>query len=167
MVLKSLPNYKKNKKTIYKIKPWNNWKLKNEFPCCEYARSDTTGKIIKNCRGDKQFNNCINRLDTEKQIENFRILLGFKENEIFERKEYSIIRVKSYFIDLVFPEHKLRIEIDENGHIDRSEIKEQQREGIIKEAGITLIRINPDKKTLILMIKLVKFKILLINLILN
>ena len=55
-------------------------------------------------------------------------------------------RVKNYFIDLVFPEHKLAIEIDENGHIDRSEIKEQERERVIKEAGITLIRINPDKK---------------------
>ena len=40
----------------------------------------------------------------------------------------------------------MEIEIDENGHIDRSEIKEQEREQVIKEAGITLIRINPDKK---------------------
>ena len=77
-------------------------------------------------------------------------------------------RVKNYFINLVFPEHKLRIETDENGHIDRLEIEEQERERIIKEAGITLIRINPDKKkTLTLMMKLVTFKILLINLVLN
>ena len=33
------------------------------------------------------------------------------------------------------------IEID-----DRSETKEQEREQAIKEAGITLIRIDPDKK---------------------
>ena len=38
------------------------------------------------------------------------------------------------------------IETDENGHIDKSEIKEQEREKVIKEAGITLIRINPDKE---------------------
>ena len=37
-------------------------------------------------------------------------------------------------------------ETDENGHIDGSEIKEQEREKVIKEAGITLIRINPDKE---------------------
>ena len=40
----------------------------------------------------------------------------------------------------------MRIEIDENRHMDRSEIKEQERERVMKEAGITLIRINPDKK---------------------
>ena len=40
----------------------------------------------------------------------------------------------------------MAIEIDENGHIDRSEIKEQEREKVIKGAGTTLIRINPDKE---------------------
>ena len=40
-------------------------------------------------------------------------------------------RVKNYFIDAVFPEHKLGIETDENGHIDRSEIKEQEREKVV------------------------------------
>ena len=53
--------------------------------------------------------------------------------------------VKNYFIDLAFPEHKLGIETDENGHIYRSETKEQEREKLIK-VGITLIRINPDKE---------------------
>ena len=38
------------------------------------------------------------------------------------------------------------IEIDENGHIDRSETKEQERKKVITESGITLIRINPDKE---------------------
>ena len=38
------------------------------------------------------------------------------------------------------------IEINENGHTDGSEIKEQERERVIKEAAIKLIRINPDKK---------------------
>ena len=68
--------------------------------------------------------------------------MGFKENEIYERKEYSIIknigkifkyqkinekgRVDKYFFDLFFPLHKLGVEIDENGHLDRSKIKEQK-----------------------------------------
>ena len=47
-------------------------------------------------------------------------------------------RVKNYFIDLVFPEHKLGIEIDENGYIDKSETKEQERERVVKEAGVIL-----------------------------
>ena len=37
------------------------------------------------------------------------------------------------------------IEIDENGHLDRSKTKEQKREKTIKEAGFKIIRINPDK----------------------
>ena len=64
--------------------------------------------------------------------------MGFKENEIFETKEYSIAkqikkvfkrqktfdqyRIEKYFINLYFPEHKLGIEINENGNTDRPEI---------------------------------------------
>ena len=87
--------------------------------------------------------------------------MGFKENEIYERKEYSIVkrikkifknqiineqyRVKHYFIDLAFPVHKLVREIDENGHIDRSKIEEPKREQTIKEkTGFHIIRINFD-----------------------
>ena len=55
-------------------------------------------------------------------------------------------KTDKYFIDLYFPEHKLGIEVDENGHLDRLKVKEQEREETIKNVGITLIRINPDKK---------------------
>ena len=81
-------------------------------------------------------------------------MLGFKENQIFETKEYSIIKrikkvfikqkiidqikINKYFIDLYSPEHKLGIEIDENCHLDRLKI--------------------------ILILKLVKYKILFMNL---
>ena len=64
-------------------------------------------------------------------------------------KKQTIIeqyRVEKYFIDLFFPVHKLGIEIDGNGDLDRSEIKERKREQTIKKAGINIIRINPDKK---------------------
>ena len=128
----------------------------------KYAKSKLMEKIIKNCRGVKKCNDGVNRLDKEDQRQNFRILLGFKENEIYERKEYSTVkrikkifkkqiiieqyRVEKYFIDLFFPVHKLGIEIDENGHLDRSEIKEQKRKQTIKKAGINIIRINPDQE---------------------
>ena len=88
--------------------------------------------------------------------------MGFKENEIYESKEYSIVkqikkvfkkqkiidqyRVEQYFIDLFFPVHSLGIEIGENVHLDSSDIKEQEREETIKNAEISLIRINPDKE---------------------
>ena len=55
-------------------------------------------------------------------------------------------RVENDFIDLVFPVHKLAIEIDENGHLDRFKIKEQNREQTKKEAGFEIIRIYPDKE---------------------
>ena len=127
----------------------------------KFARSDLMEKIFKNCRGVKKCNNGVDRSDKEKQRQNFRTLLGFKENEIYERKEYSTIKqikktfkkqtiieqykIKKYFINFYFPVHKLGIEIDENGHMSRSETKEKKREQTIKNAGITLIRINPDK----------------------
>ena len=100
--------------------------------------------------------------------------MGFKENEIYESKEYSIIkkirkmfkseiineqyRVDKYFIDLVFPTDRLGMEIDENGHFDRAETKERKREKTIKEARLELTQ---TKKSLILMIKLVIYKYLL------
>ena len=43
---------------------------------------------------------------------------------------------QQYFIDLVFPVHKLGIEIDESGHLDRCEIKEQERQEIKKKKWI-------------------------------
>ena len=86
------------KKQYIRLKCEINKSFNNEFPCCKYARSDITEKIIKNCRGVKQCNDGINRLDKEKQREDFRIFLAFKQNKIFERKEYSIIkRIRKIF----------------------------------------------------------------------
>ena len=89
----------------------------------KYARSDLMEKIIKNCRGVKKFNDDINRMKKEEQRENFRILLGFKENDIMNREEYTVTSqieqvfanekikpehfvLNKYYIDLYFPEHK-------------------------------------------------------------
>ena len=59
-------------------------------------------KIIKNCRGVKKCNDGVNRMERENQRENqrenFRSLLDFKENDIFQRKEYSItLKIKKVF----------------------------------------------------------------------
>ena len=116
-------------------------------------------KIIKNCRGVKKCNDGVNRIQKHKQRENFRATLEFKEhdkeystklkikkmfpNEIIE-EQYKIL---GYFIDLAFPVHKLSLEVDENGHIDRSEAEEKQKQKAIeKETSFTIIRINPDKE---------------------
>ena len=63
-------------------------------------------------------------------------------------------KVEKYFIDLYFPEHKLGIEIDKNGHFNRLKIKEQKREEPIKNLGTALIRINPDKEGFDIFIKI-------------
>ena len=58
----------------------------------KYAKNKLMEKIFKNCRRVKKCNDGVNRLDKEDQRQNFRTLLGFKENEIYERKEYSIVK---------------------------------------------------------------------------
>ena len=58
----------------------------------KYAKNKLMESIIKNCRGVKKYDDGVSRLDKEDQRQNFRILLGFKENEIYERKEYSIVK---------------------------------------------------------------------------
>ena len=73
-------------------------KLENDSHNCKYARNDTIEKVIKNCRGVKKSNDGVNRLDEERSRENFRQLLGFKQNEICESKECSIIkRIRKIF----------------------------------------------------------------------
>ena len=103
----------------------------------------------------------------KKQRENFRILLGFKENDIFLTKEQSVLKsimevfegenmqteysVLGYKIDLYFHDYRLAREIDEKGHKDRNTNDEMQRQKALeKELNCIFIRINPNKKTLIL-----------------
>ena len=56
--------------------------------------------------------------------------------------QYSVL---NYKIDLYFSERKLVIEVDDKGHTDRDEKKENEREEKIKkELGCKFIRINLD-----------------------
>ena len=73
---------KEQKKQYVKTKNEINKDLKNSK--YTYGRNDIAEKVIKNCRSVKGNN----KLDKKNQRENFRELLGFKENEIFESKEY-------------------------------------------------------------------------------
>ena len=73
-------------------------------------------------------------------------------------------KVNKCFTDLVFPVHKLGIEVDENGHLDRCDIKEQERQKIIKKRlGLRLLELILTKKTLIFLMKLVKYKVLFLT----
>ena len=65
----------------------------------KYANNKFMEKIIKNCRGVRKCSDGVSRLDKEDQRQNFRILLGFKENEIYDGKEYSIVIFFFLFIN--------------------------------------------------------------------
>ena len=100
----------------------------------------------------------------EKQRDNFKTLLGFKEDDIMNKGEYTIASqieqvfpnekikpehfiLNKYYIDYYFPEHKLAVEIDEKAHLDRNEDKDKKGEKEIKEElDCEFIRINPREK---------------------
>ena len=134
-----------------------------DYSKIKYVRSDLIERIVKNCRGVKKCKDDTDRKEKEKQRENFRILLGFKENDIYLIKEQSVLRtimevfeeenmqiqygVLGYKIYLYFHDHKLAVEIDEKGHKNRNINDEIQRQNALeKNLGCEFIRINPDKK---------------------
>ena len=99
----------------------------------------------------------------ENQRKNFRLLLGFKENDLFITKEESVLnKIMKVFsrerillqysvldnkIDAWFPEYKLALEVDELGHSDRNDDKEKTKENSIKQKlQCAFIRINPDRE---------------------
>ena len=153
---------KEQKKRYIKTRKEINKSLENDFND-KCVRNGLIEKIIKNCRGVKKCNNDINKIEKKSKRENFRSLLGFKKNDIFQSKEYSIIEkiktvfssekillqhsVFTYKIYVYFPKHKLANEIDKQGHQNRNINYEIQRQKAIeKERGCEFIRKNPDKE---------------------
>ena len=57
-----------------------------------YAHNDIIEKIIRNCKGVKRCNDNVNIMQKERNRKDLRIILGFKENDIYERKEYSVLK---------------------------------------------------------------------------
>ena len=129
----------------------------------KYVRSDLMEKIIKSCRGVKQCNDGVNRLEKEKQRENFRTILGFKEHDIMKVTEKTTqdsgknafegeniqthYRVLGYKIDLYFHYCKLAVGIDEYNLEDRDiDCEIGRQKALEKELGCKFIRINPDKE---------------------
>ena len=129
----------------------------------KYIRNDIAEKIIKNCRGVKKPKDNSNKNDKEQQRQNFRLLLGFNEHDVFFSKEQSVLNklievflreemyqqynVLGFKIDLYFVKYKLAVEIDEHGHKERDNEKELMRENAIKQKlSCTFIRINPELK---------------------
>lgn len=53
-------------------------------------------------------------------------------------------RIGNYRVDLCFPDHKLVVECDEDGHSDRDVDFEKARENYIKSKGYQVVRFNPN-----------------------
>ena len=98
-----------------------------------------------------------------------KIKLGFNQLDVIMTKQQAIgLRLRKLFsnkeiledffalndlIDFYFPKFKLAIEVNELGHKDRDQTKENKRQKDLKEyLACKFIRINPDEKILIFMI---------------
>ena len=94
---------------------------------------------------------------------NFRSDLRFNQINLILKKEQTVLRsikdafegedmqtqytVIGYRIDLCFHEHKLAIEVDELGHVDRNLNNEIERQKALeRELNCVFIRINHDEK---------------------
>ena len=115
----------------------------------KYIPNDIAEKIIKNCRGVKKTRDGTNKSNTERQRQDFRLLLGFAEHDLFLTKEQRVLNklletfsreeislqhfVLGYKIDAYFVKYKLAIEINEHNHEQRDNEKELMRENAIKQ----------------------------------
>ena len=88
--------------------------------------------------------NQVDPIMTKQQSIGLRIRKTFPNEEIIED---FYVKKFNYMIDFYLPKGKLAIEVDELGHEDRKQNKENKRqkelEGNLK---CTFIRINPDEK---------------------
>ena len=58
----------------------------------KYIRNDIAEKIIKNCRRVKKTKDGRNKSSRERQRQNFRLLLGFAEHDLFLTKEQKLAK---------------------------------------------------------------------------
>ena len=72
---------KKYKRSLQELTNNTNDNMKDK-----YIRNDIAEKIIKNCRGVKKTRDNLNKSDKEKQRQNFRLLLGFNEHDMFNKR---------------------------------------------------------------------------------
>jgi very-short-patch-repair endonuclease len=129
--------------------------------------TDETFNLVKNSfnlknRYIKQINENCGHVNIVMTIETQTI--GFIENSFSETlKLKRQKRIGPYYIDLYFEDYNLAIECDENDHNDRCEIYEKNREQILLEKNITIIRYNPNHKNFDLSYVLRKITKILFN----
>ena len=92
MVIKEINGTKCNDCKKYKLSLQEVTKNMDDNMKDKYIRNDIAEKIIKNCRGVKTSKDNVNKSDKEKQRQNFRLLLGFNEHDVFLSKEQSVVK---------------------------------------------------------------------------
>ena len=123
------------------------------------------------------------RLSDLKTIK-FRSDLGFNQNNLILKKEQWVVipllkvfcaekiklqhkalkneRVRT---DMYFFEHKFAVEVDEKGHTDRNQDKENERQAKIEKYSHCRLfyRINCDLEDFDIFLKIVKYRVTLLN----
>ena len=137
----------------------------NYQPCMRFLEEDFAMQIIMDCRTTPAVN--------------FKIKLGFNQHDPIMTQEQSILskivtlfaaeeiilqhNVLGYRTDAYFPEYKLAIEVDEQGHNGRNiDYETERQKAIERQPGSKLIRINPAKENFNILVETVKYKITLL-----
>ena len=123
------------------------------------------------------------RLSDSKTIK-FRSDLGFNQINLILKKEQSVVipllkafsaekiklqhkalKNETLRTDMYFSEHKFAVEISEKRHADRSQGKENGRQKNIEKHSDCkfFYRINPDAEGFVFSLKLVKYRVTLLN----
>ena len=112
-----------------------------------FVRNDLVERKIKSCRkSSKKFLQFKKKLRLDPDVvtcDEHDIISAFQvacEGEIILTKHC----VKNKRIDAYFSKYKLGIEVDEYNHEDRDSNYEKNRQSMIENHGITIIRTNPD-----------------------
>ena len=101
----------------------------------------SNSEIIK-FRSDLGFNQ-INLIPKKEQSDVIPLLKAFSAEKI--KLQHKALKNERVRADMYFSEHKLVVEIDEKGHTDRNQNKENKRQIKIKEhLNWKFSRINPD-----------------------
>ena len=133
----------------------------NYQPCRRFLEEDFAMQIIMDCRTTPAVN--------------FKIKLGFNQHDPIMTQEQSILskivtlfaaeeiilqhNVLGYRIDAYFPEYKLAIEVDEQGHNGRNiDYETERQKAIERQPGSKLIRINPAKENFNILVERRTFK---------
>ena len=133
----------------FKKRRWEIQDYEDYQPCRKFIAEELAIHLILDTKtvkaGQLKIKLGFNQLDpimTKQRSIGLRLRKLFSSKEIIE--DFSAL---NYLIDFYFPKYKLAIEVDELGHKDRDQTKENKRQKDLKEyLDCEFIRINPNEK---------------------